>query len=137
MTISFTPTSNTISSITQSNPAVITTDEDHGYHNGLIIKVFFPFPYYTSFGMPQINGLKGQVTVISSNSFSIPINSTAFTPFSITTSLETPQVLVVGQTADSFINDSTQVNPENPATLAQVQIFQRGAPQFPCGVYVP
>jgi hypothetical protein len=120
------PQSRTITSITQANPAVVTTSGNHGYLSGLVCRIFFPFPYANSFGMYQINGLSSVINVLSPTTFSMAINSLSFDPFVVGTALETPQVLPIGQSANGPIpDDFTQVNPVNPANLAQVPIFQK------------
>lgn len=70
-----------ISSITRANPTVITTTSSHGYASGLVVRVVFPSPYSLSFGMTQINGLSGPILVLSPTTFSIPIDTTTFSPF--------------------------------------------------------
>jgi len=75
------PAEATISSITQSNPCIITTTSAHGYTDGQIVQVSFPFTTFNNFGMTQINGLSGVISVLSPTSFSLPINSVNFDPF--------------------------------------------------------
>lgn len=76
-----------ILSITNANPAVIVTSYDgltaasNDYINGLIVRIVVP----QYFGMQQINGLTGIITIIDPTSFSITIDSTSFDPFSIPT----------------------------------------------------
>ena len=113
-----------ISSISQSNPAVITTTAPHGYSSGYTVRVVFPFPYALRFGMYQINGQTGVIDVLSPTTFSISINSLGFDPFVVGTALEQAQVVPIGQYSNANLNDSTQVNPANPNTLAQVPLFQ-------------
>lgn len=104
-----------ILSISNSNPAVIVTTldgispYDNGYINGLIARISVPF----YFGMQQMNNQTGVITVISSNSFSIDIDSTNFDPFVIPASgpgqtLTAAQVITFGELASmvtgSFVN---------------------------------
>ncbi len=126
------PAANTITSISQSNPCVVTTGTNHGYIDGLVVKVFFPFPYAFRFGMIQINGLFGAITVLSPNSFSIPINTINFDPFVVGTTLETAQILPVSELAiDPLSDEFHQVNPANPHQLVDVKIFQKSGLQAP------
>lgn len=67
-----------IASITQANPMVVTTVNDHGYVNGMIITFLIP----TQFGMVQLNGLNGQVISSTSDTLTIAINSNNFSTFS-------------------------------------------------------
>lgn len=72
-----------IASITQANPMVITTTNDHGYVAGMEVGFLIP----AIFGMTQLNGLYGQVTSLSSNTLTITIDSTNFTAFAYPVSL--------------------------------------------------
>jgi hypothetical protein len=75
----FKPSIHLISAITQANPAAVTTQSDHDYVSGTVVRLVVP----KADGMVEIDGMKGPITVTSSNSFTIPINSTAFTAFAI------------------------------------------------------
>lgn len=67
----------TISSITQAFPMVITTINDHDYVAGMQVRFLIP----SQFGMVQLNNLIGQVTQLTLNTLTINIDSTNFTPF--------------------------------------------------------
>lgn len=75
----FRPAMRLIASITQTNPAVVTTTFDHGYGTGLIVRLDIPL----ADGMQQINGMTGTIIVTGSDSFTINIDATTFEPFSI------------------------------------------------------
>jgi hypothetical protein len=66
-----------ISSITQANPAVITTTTNHQYITGMIIRVNIP----KGFGMQQVNQQQGEITVLSNTTFSIDLDTTLMDPF--------------------------------------------------------
>jgi len=66
-----------ISSITQANPCVVTTENDHGYVSGMNVSFLIP----PSFGMTQLNGLNVQVTQASGNTLTLNLDSTHFIPF--------------------------------------------------------
>lgn len=66
-----------ITSITQANPAVITTSVDHNYVTGLIVCLVIP----TAAGMSQINNKTVEITVTGDDTFSVAIDSTAFDPY--------------------------------------------------------
>jgi|SRR5579864_5958761 len=120
-----------ISSITNANPAVVTTTVPHGYSSGFTVRILFPFPNGLSFGMYQINGQVGVINVLSPTTFSISINSLGYNAFVIGTSLESPQVIPIGQITNADLNDSTQVNPVNPQSLVNVPLFQSPGLQAP------
>lgn len=92
---SFVPSSQVIASITNSNPTVVTTVANHGYLTGLLVRLTYP----VNFGMPQINKQFFPITVLSENSFSIPVNSIPFDPFIIPNTLQVPQVIPMAEVA--------------------------------------
>lgn len=98
-----------ITAITQTNPAVITTSFPHTYLTGLIVRLNIPLDY----GM-RVGRFKGTITVLSTTSFSIPLNATALDPFVIPTEalgqpeLNVAQVIPIGEETailtQSFVN---------------------------------
>lgn len=66
-----------ISSITNANPAVITTTTNHQYIDGMIMRVNVP----KGFGMQQVNQKQGEITRLSDTTFSIDIDTTQMDPF--------------------------------------------------------
>lgn len=66
-----------ISSITNANPAVVTTTTNHQYITGMIVRLNVPM----GFGMQQVNQQQGLITVLSNTTFSISIDTTLFDPF--------------------------------------------------------
>ena len=95
----FVPTGQVISTITRANPAVVTTVANHGYSSGLIVQLFIPKVN----GMQQLNQTTALITVLSSNSFSIPVNSTNFDSFTPGTTPQTPQVIPVGSISKTIL----------------------------------
>lgn len=75
----FQPAMRLISAITQNNPAVVTTTFAHQYITGTIVRLDIPI----ADGMQEANQLFGPISVLSDTTFSIPIDSTNFFPFSI------------------------------------------------------
>lgn len=81
-----------ISAISQSNPVVVTTFGNHNFQNDVIVRIVIPstsrsHPFVAAvipLGMPQIDGQVGQVTVLSPTSFSLPIDSSGFSPYILT-----------------------------------------------------
>lgn len=72
-----------ILSITQGNPALVTTTYDgivpgaHQYQTGLIARLHIPL----GFGMQQANQLEGVVTYVNDEQFTIDIDTTSFDAF--------------------------------------------------------
>lgn len=108
----YTPPMRLILTITQANPAVVTTSfngttaADHGYVNGTIVRFDIP----VACGMPELNKQFGPITVLSSTTFSIPYDTTMFEPFSIPDPITTPpaidicaQVVPIGSENDTLL----------------------------------
>lgn len=68
----------TILSVTQANPCVVTTVNDHGYVAGMDVRFLIP----TQFGMVQLNDVNAQVLSITNNTLTINLDSTNFSVFS-------------------------------------------------------
>ncbi len=67
----------TIASITNSNPMVLTTVNTHNYPAGVNVSFLIP----SIFGMQQLNGLNGNILSVTSNTMTIGINTNNFSPF--------------------------------------------------------
>lgn len=67
----------TIDSITQANPMVVTTTENHGYVAGMMVTFLIP----SQFGMVQLNGKNAQVLSVTNNDLTINLDSSNYTPF--------------------------------------------------------
>jgi hypothetical protein len=80
----FTPRQNFITAITKANPMVLTCSYAHTFAVGEIVRLRVP----AAWGMTQANGLRAQVTAISTanNTVTLDVNSTAFTTFAFPTS---------------------------------------------------
>ena len=117
----------TILSITQANPMVVTTVEDHGYVAGMNVTFFIPI----QFGMVQLNGRNGQVLSLTSDTLTININSLNFSVFSY------PSPLPSAYTPPSVIpNASGPYLPPQPLPYGNQDsfegvIFNNGAPGDP------
>jgi hypothetical protein len=90
-------TTKVIQSITQANPMVVTTVEDHGYIPGVNVTFLIPL----QFGMRELNILNGQVLAVTPNTLTIAIDSTNFSSFSY------PSPLPSAYTPPSVIPDSS------------------------------
>lgn len=77
----FQPAMRLITGITKANPVVITTSFDHDYTDGLVVRIYVPDHY----GMPQINGHTGIISVLSSDTFSMNLDTTNYDSFSAPT----------------------------------------------------
>lgn len=82
MTISsWYPVAATIANITNASPGVVTTTGNHGYLDGLYVRLNI-----SGFGMSQVNGNVYLIKVLSPTTFSIGIDTTSFEPFVPTSS---------------------------------------------------
>jgi len=73
----FVPNRQIIQSISNSYPAIVTTTQDNGYQQGLIVRFVIP----PTFGMQQLNNQTFLISLISNNSFSINVDTSDFDPF--------------------------------------------------------
>lgn len=73
----FQPAMRIITAITNGFPAIVTTNIDHNYQTGLIVRLDIPENY----GMSQANKLFGPIIRINATNFSIEIDTTNFDPF--------------------------------------------------------
>lgn len=90
----FAPAMRIIQSITNANPAVVTTTFDHGYISGTIVRLDIPF----ADGMQQAHGKTGEIVVISDTAFSISIDTTLFDAFNFNGSnTQYGQVVPIGE----------------------------------------
>jgi hypothetical protein len=94
----FTPYSNVIIAISNTNPAIVVTLTDHGYDDGLFVRLLVPL----NCGMQQIQGQTGEITVLAPNAFSLPIDSTNYDAFAYTSSDQVAQAIPVGENAFSL-----------------------------------
>lgn len=102
------PAMRLIASITQTDPAVVTTTFAHLYKSGAIVRIRVP----EACGMPQINGKTGSITVTGATTFTIDIDATTFEPFSVPVGLG-PRVDIAAQVTpvgeiNSKLNSATQ-----------------------------
>ena len=96
----FVPSARIIQSITQANPAVVTTTQPHGYDQGLYVRIDLP----GKFGMRQLNFQVFLITVLSPTTFSIPINTTNFDAFTTSGQKQSPQAIPVAEVALTLEN---------------------------------
>lgn len=100
----FYPSKRTIVNITAANPAVVTTSVDHALTTGQRVRINVP----AVCGMIEMNGLEGTVTNINASTFSINIDSSAFTAFNFPLPAIVPftpaEVIPVGQTPNLLVN---------------------------------
>ena len=92
--LTYSPERNLIAAITQANPVVITTTTNHGYIDGEIVRLEIPLEY----GIQEIDGLFGTVTVLTPTTFSLTIDSSIFSVFNAAvTGPQEPQTIPIGE----------------------------------------
>lgn len=74
-----------VSTITNANPAVVTTTFDHQYLTGLIVRLNIPKGY----GMTQANRLYGPIVVTGATTFTVDIDTTHFDTFIVPIVIDT------------------------------------------------
>jgi hypothetical protein len=105
----FMPAWRDILSITNANPAVVTTTFPHGYITGCIARLYIP----PGFGMQQANLLYAPIIVLSPTTFSIAINTSGFDAYVLAAPPGPPpptptqlygQVVPIGEQTDTFLS---------------------------------
>ncbi len=81
----FYPSSRMIANITQAASAVVTTLVDHPYKVGQTVR----FNVGPEYSMTQIDGMLGTITAVTTSTFTVNIDTTAFTAFTFPTYLYT------------------------------------------------
>jgi hypothetical protein len=77
----FQPAMRVITAITNTLPAVVTTNLNHQYVNGMTVRLNVP----RGFGMVQANQKQGIITVTGPTTFTLPIDATNFDIFAAPT----------------------------------------------------
>ncbi len=107
----FLPKRACISSISNANPAVVTTISDHNYVSGEIVRLVIPQEY----GMQQANNLTGTITITGSTTFNIDIDTTLFdlyaAPVPLPSAYTSGQVIPVGEVASTLAGATKNVLP--------------------------
>lgn len=88
----FQPAMRLIASITNANPAVVTTTFAHQYITGTIVRLDIAF----ADGMQELNQKIAPITVTGATTFTIPIDTIHFSAFSIPVGLS-PHVNTAAQ----------------------------------------
>lgn len=100
-TLTFTPISRIVASITKSNPGVVTTTTDHGYLDGLYVRFYFP----VNFGMYQVSGNVYQITVLTDDTFAINADTRTYDTFNAALSTrQSPQVIPIAEVSSTLAN---------------------------------
>lgn len=113
----FFPQHRYITKITQAAQAVVTTSTAHGYVTGQHVRVNVD----ATFGMYQINGLLLKVTYLSPTTFSLAVDSTAFSPFAFPVSAAFPFQFPTVTPAVSLGVSATIAVPFDPFNLVEVR----------------
>lgn len=87
----------TIASVTNANPCVVTTVNNHDYVAGMKVRFLIPPP----FGMVQLNDVNVQVLSITAKTLTLDLNSINFYAFSY------PSQLPISYTPPSVIPNSS------------------------------
>lgn len=117
----------TIDSVTNSNPCIVTTVLDHDYVAGMMVRFLIP----TQFKMVELNDVNCQVLSLTSNTLTLNLDSTSFSVFSY------PSPLPSAYTPPSiFPNSSGPYLPPLPLpagnqTSFEGVIFNNGTPGNP------
>ena len=97
-TAPFVPSANTILSILNSDPALVSTASNHGYSDNLVVRLVLP----EQVGMTQLHNKTFQVDVITPNTFTIPVDTTDFDVYNMAFTAQVGQVIPVGEVGDTL-----------------------------------
>ena len=105
----------TIESVTQSYPMIVTTVRNHGYVAGMMVRFLIP----PSFGMVELNAVNAQVLAVTNDTLAIDLDSTNFSSFSY------PSPLPSAYTLPSVIpNSSGPYLPPKPLPYGNQNSFE-------------
>lgn len=99
--IPFTPQAREISTISNANPAEVTTTQPHGYQSLLFIRFFLPAPTY--FGMQPLNNQVFEITVTSPTKFTVPVNTLNLDAFTTSGTEQVPQCISMAEDASTLM----------------------------------
>lgn len=111
----FQPARRLIASITNANPAVVTTTFPHQYKDGTIVRLDIP----PADGMQQADQMTGTIVVLSPTTFAIDINTTDFDPFVIPSS-PAPTLQICAQVVPVGV---TQTSINQAVSIATVNVL--------------
>jgi hypothetical protein len=107
----FEPAMRVIAGITNANPLQVTTNIDHDYQSGLIVRLDIPF----ALGMQQVDQVIASIMVTGATTFTMPIDSTTFDTFSVPAAFppgyQDAQVVPVGNVNSSIYLATQNVLP--------------------------
>lgn len=101
----FQPAMRIISSITNANPAVVTTTFDHNYSTGEIVRIRIG----PGGGMFQIDKEVGAITVTGNTTFTFPLDSTNFDIFVVPADIQLSATTNPVTSAQKFYTSSVVV----------------------------
>ncbi len=97
-----------VQGISQAAAAVVTTTFDHTYAVNEVVTMHVP----EFWGMTEMDGLQGRITAVTANTYTINVNSAAFTPFVFPTSVQvgagsgTAHAVNIGIEQSNLLTDS-------------------------------
>ena len=93
-----------IASITNSNPAIVTTTFHHDYSTGLIVRLNIPL----GFGMQQANQASAAIVVTGETTFTMDLDTSAFDAFMVPSpSYQCANVTPIGE-INEILTQATQ-----------------------------
>jgi hypothetical protein len=96
-----------ISNVSLGSTTIVTTDEDHDYEIGQLVRLLIPSAY----GCNELNGTQSYVIDIpSSNQVTLALYSTGGNPFFASTYYMVPYIMAIGEINTGVINPQGPVN---------------------------
>ena len=125
----FYPGNRYIANITQASSAVVTTTVDHGYAVGQKVKFKIPAGY----GMTELNGLTGNITAVSTSTFTVDVDTSAFTAFTFPTTASVPFDYAVVVPAGDAKSSVSQNSPAALYNQSFIGVILTGGATAPAG----
>lgn len=119
MATRYLPDNKNISAITKGRTTLVQTDSNHDFNVGNT--VYFEIP--TDFIMRELDGMIGDITAVTSNTFTVDIDSQGFSTFSVPGSFFQPaQAIPVGSTNYGLENQGIPALPVGVSGSFRVEL---------------
>lgn len=129
----FYPRRRFIVNITQAASAVITTSVSHGYTVGQEIRIKVP----AAFGMTEMNNLAGTVTAVTAGTFTVDIDSSAFTAFAFPAVAAVPfdwaEAVPMGEDTGQALTSGTDILADATRNTALIGVTLAAGTLSPAG----
>lgn len=122
-----------LANVTKASSAVVTTTVAHGYTVGQLVRFHVSTPY----DMLELDGLQGTITAVSSLTFTVDIDSSAFTTFAFPVNADSPfspaHVVPVGEDTGAALSNSVDILGDATVNQGYLGMILAGGTNSPAG----